>query len=122
YTDLRYFRADKNMLDIALGSKTDHRVLTGRILTGDRFITHEEATYLFNMKKELGGDAVEMEGAAVAQVCTLHQTPFLIIRTISDKANADSPFDFPRFLPTVVHNSVTIIRHLLENMEKENAQ
>ena len=42
------------------------------------------------------------------------QVPALIIRTISDKANADSPTDFPRFLPTVARNSMAIVKELLE--------
>jgi len=40
---------------------------------------------------------VEMEGAAVAQVCYEYQIPFNIVRTISDKANDNSHIDFPKF-------------------------
>ena len=36
---------------------------------------------------ELHGDAIEMEGGAVAQVCTLNKVPFLVVRTVSDKAD-----------------------------------
>lgn len=116
YTDLRYFSSKQKLIDIAAQAITDHRVLKGRILTGDRFVTQEGAHQLLELRKELGGDAVEMEGAAVAQVCKLHEKPFLLIRTISDKANADSPVDFPRFLPTVAKNSFAIVRHLLEKI------
>jgi len=97
----------------AQATVTEHKLHVGRILTGDRFVTHESIGHLLELKTELGGDAVEMEGAAVAQACIIHQIPFLIIRTISDKANADSPIDFPRFLPVVAHNSFAVVKHIL---------
>ena len=112
YTDLRFFDSDAALLQHAQHTTTDHKIHVGRILTGDRFVTHEYIEQLEALKLELGGDAVEMEGAAVAQVCTIHQIPFLIIRTISDKANADSPIDFPRFLPTVAQKSFAVVKHI----------
>lgn len=115
YTELRFFESDSRLLEHAMAAAADHRMHTGRILTGDRFVTHEQLSHLHSVRDELGGgDAVEMEGASVAQVCTVHGTPSLIIRTISDKANADSPVDFPRFLPTVAKNSFAVVKHLLE--------
>ena len=113
YTEMRFFNCDVELLRQAKASATDHKLHVGRIFTGDRFVTHEYIAQLEELKLELGGDAVEMEGAAVAQVCTIHQIPFLIIRTISDKANADSPIDFPRFLPVVAHNSIVVVKHIL---------
>jgi adenosylhomocysteine nucleosidase len=113
YTDLRYFDGDVDLLKKAQATVTEHKLHVGRILTGDRFVTHESIGHLLELKTELGGDAVEMEGAAVAQACIIHQIPFLIIRTISDKANADSPIDFPRFLPVVAHNSFAVVKHIL---------
>jgi nucleoside phosphorylase len=95
---------------------TGHRIHQGRILTGDRFVTHEALPQLMILNQELNGDAVEMEGAAVAQVCTMHQIPFLLIRTISDKSNSDSPVDFPRFLPVVAQNSFAVVRQLLSQL------
>jgi adenosylhomocysteine nucleosidase len=113
YTQLRFFDCDATLLQLAQATSTGHKLHVGRILTGDRFVTHEQSAYLEELKLELGGDAVEMEGAAVAQVCTIHQIPFLIIRTISDKANADSPVDFPKFLPVVAVNSFSIVSEVL---------
>ena len=45
--------------------------------------------------------AVEMEGAAVAQVCFELGVPFAVIRTISDNANEDAATDFMRFVKSV---------------------
>jgi 5'-methylthioadenosine/S-adenosylhomocysteine nucleosidase len=116
YTEHRFFESDNRLLEHALTAPVQYRMHTGRILTGDRFVTHEQLSHLQSVREELGGDAVEMEGASVAQVCTVHGIPSLIIRTISDKANADSPVDFPRFLPTVAKNSFSVVKHLLERI------
>jgi adenosylhomocysteine nucleosidase len=45
--------------------------------------------------------AVEMEGAAVAQVCADYGVPFAALRTISDRADDDAHADFNRFIQTV---------------------
>lgn len=57
-----------------------------------------------------------MEGAALAQVCTVNRIPWLIVRTISDKANEDAIVDFHKFLPIVAKNSFAVIEHILKNL------
>ncbi|WP_456423582.1 5'-methylthioadenosine/adenosylhomocysteine nucleosidase [Lutibacter sp.] len=47
---------------------------------------------------------VEMEGAAVAQVCFEYKVPFSIIRVISDKANNNATIDFPKFANSIASN------------------
>ena len=42
--------------------------------------------------------AVEMEGAAVAQVCQEHKIPYVVVRTISDKADHSAEVDFKAFV------------------------
>jgi adenosylhomocysteine nucleosidase len=59
---------------------------------------------------------VEMEGAAMAQVCAVNRLPFAVVRTISDRADGDAVHDFNRFLPTVAHNSFAIAKHVLKNL------
>ena len=61
---------------------------------------------------ELAGDAVEMEGAAVGFVCTVNEIPFLIIRTISDKADAEASTSYVEFLPLVANNSVEMVAQI----------
>ncbi|MGO1470095.1 MAG: 5'-methylthioadenosine/adenosylhomocysteine nucleosidase [Tissierella sp.] len=57
--------------------------LVGTIATGDYFV--KSSTYLENISKEVTNIlAVDMESAAIAQVCYLHNIPFLSIRAISD--------------------------------------
>jgi adenosylhomocysteine nucleosidase len=45
--------------------------------------------------------AVEMEGAAIAQVCHEHNVPYTVIRTISDKADHSAAVDFQSFVTSI---------------------
>jgi adenosylhomocysteine nucleosidase len=72
----------------------------GLIASGDQFINERsQVGALKDALPELL--AVEMEGAAVAQVCFELGIPFSVIRTISDNANEDSAVDFMQFVQTV---------------------
>ena len=64
------------------------RVLIGTIVTGDQFIS--SATKVAQLRADFRADATEMEGAAVAQVCYQLRTPLLVIRSLSDRADADA--------------------------------
>ena len=58
--------------------------------------------------------AVEMEGAAVAQVCVDYGVPFAAVRTISDRADEDAPIDFLQFVRTVASPYAEhVVRRLL---------
>lgn len=79
---------------------TDPKSTAGHIASGDQFIS--DIQVIDKIRKDLPGVlCVEMEGAAVAQVCFEYQVPFNIIRTISDNANDNSHVDFPRFASEV---------------------
>lgn len=92
------------------------RVVAGRILSGDQFITQSEMSSHGYLTAELNGDAVEMEGASLALVCYLNKVPFLILRTISDKANDSAHTDFAAFLPRASHQSLEVVRFIIANL------
>ncbi len=74
----------------------------GDIASGDQFINSDEK------REEILGLlpdvlCVEMEGAAVAQVCLEFGTPFTVIRTISDTANHNARVDFGKFIIEVAN-------------------
>jgi adenosylhomocysteine nucleosidase len=76
------------------------RVHRGLIVSGDRFIASREA--LFALRDALPDAlAVEMEGAAIAQVCYEHEVPCAVVRTISDTADAAAPASFVDFLTDI---------------------
>jgi adenosylhomocysteine nucleosidase len=91
------------------------QVHTGLVISGDRFVcTSAEA-------KQLQADlpealAVEMEGAAFAQVCHDFGVPFTAVRTISDKADDAATVDFTRFLTEVAsHYSALVVNNWLSH-------
>jgi len=85
----------------------------GLIASGDQFISSlEKQQSLLNELPDLL--AVEMEGAAVAQVAHEYDLPFIVIRIISDKANHEAVIDFPRFIEQVAsHFTAGIIKRLV---------
>jgi adenosylhomocysteine nucleosidase len=93
------------------GGDRPPRVVYGTILTGDQYL-HCEVTRV-RLHGDLGGCAVEMEGAAVSQVCESFGIPWLIVRALSDLAGAQSRFDFTAFVDDVAAQSATVLRHLL---------
>ncbi len=90
---------------------TRPKVRRGLIVTGDRFVG--DADSRDKLAREIP-DAlcVEMEGAAVAQVCHERGTPLAVVRTISDKA--DRHVDFVKFVDTIAtHFTCGIVRQLI---------
>jgi adenosylhomocysteine nucleosidase len=76
------------------------RVHRGLVASGDQFVSGREQ--LNSIGQALPGlIAVEMEGAAVAQVCFEMGVPFAVLRTISDNANENAATDFMRFVKSV---------------------
>ncbi len=82
----------------------------GLIASGDQFIAHSHKMNL--IRQDLPATlAVEMEGAAVAQVCFEFDVPFAVVRTISDSANETSAVDFGRFIENIAaHYAFHIVR------------
>ena len=114
FTGLRYLNTDPELLKIASSFvSAEGKVHLGRICTGDQFISHRDLTSHAYLVHELEGDAVEMEGAAIALVCTLNQIPFLVARTISDEANGAAAVSFAEFLPRASDNSLALVQHIL---------
>jgi len=89
------------------------KVLIGNIASGDQFIKDN------NKKEEIKSSldnvlAVEMEGAAVAQICYEFDVPLGVIRTISDDANDNAIKDFPKFVSDIASQySYFIIKNYL---------
>jgi adenosylhomocysteine nucleosidase len=76
------------------------RVHRGLIVSGDRFVASNESVRAL---RDALPDAlaVEMEGAALAQVCFEHDIACAVVRTISDTADAHAPASFAEFLVAI---------------------
>jgi adenosylhomocysteine nucleosidase len=76
------------------------RVHRGLVVSGDRFVaSHDELHALRGVLPD--ALAVEMEGAAIAQVCFEYGVPCAVVRTISDTADAAAPASFTEFLKAI---------------------
>lgn len=96
------------------------KLKVGDITSGDQFINSDEKRQeLISLLPDV--QCVEMEGAAVAQVCLDFHLPFTVIRIISDKANHDARVDFGRFIKEVANiYSQAIIRKMTEELAVDN--
>lgn len=96
----REFISDNKLIEkcksIIENDLKDINTKIGIIATGDIFC--QEISLKDEIIKEFGADGVEMEGAAIAQVCTLCNIPFIVIRSISDKANGNNNIDFEKYV------------------------
>lgn len=90
------------------------QIRQGVIVTGSIFVASPAK------RKELASvfhaDAVEMEGAAVAQVCYQMGTPFLLIRSISDRADGNASVDYETFLEGAAGNAAMLVIALIHEL------
>ena len=94
-------------------SNTFGDLYKGLIATGDMFISEKEK--ISYLSKEIPSLlAVEMEGAALAQVASQENIDWLIVRVISDGANESAHDDFSQFLIKYEYESWKLIKILLE--------
>ena len=76
------------------------QVFQGTIASGDKFFADQaDKDQLHAAIPDIL--CVEMEGAAVAQVCYEYEIPFVVLRIISDESNEHSSIDFPDFIKNV---------------------
>ena len=93
----KYFYSDKSLIEKAIQEiDEDFSQFIGIIATGDIFV--QDIRVKDGIVEEFNADCVEMEGAAIAQVCTLDKIPFVVIRAISDKPNGNNAVDFETYL------------------------
>ena len=118
YTGLYAFPADKTLRAAAVKavkeSAPDIHVFEGRICTGDQFITTKEQRD--TITDNFGGMCCEMEGAAIAQTCYLNNTPFVVIRDISDKPDETEIVEYKEFEATAAANCAKIVQYMVEHL------
>jgi adenosylhomocysteine nucleosidase len=83
----------------------------GTIVSGDQFINSESVRE--RLQREFGAHAVEMEGAAVAQVAEAFGVPAIVIRSLSDLAGSESHLDFGKFVAAVAPTAAKVVERLV---------
>lgn len=96
-----YIQTDKRLIEkfINLASKIENKtyeIRVGTIASGDIFCT--DTKMKDKIQEKFDADCVEMEGAAIAQVCYLDKVPFIVIRSISDTPNGNNAIVFDEFV------------------------
>jgi len=92
------------------------RVIRGTVVTGDVFVASREKRR--ELRGKLDADAVDMEGAAVAQVCWIRGVGCLVIRCVSDYADERAMVDFQEFVGTAAANSSRLVLDMLGRMNE----
>jgi adenosylhomocysteine nucleosidase len=96
------------------------RARTGTIATGDAFVASDGKKR--EIRSRLDVQAVEMEGAAVAQVCHQWRTPWLVIRSISDNADALAPEEMQAFGRIAAGNAARLAMDLVRLLGPSRAE
>ena len=126
-----FFPADEKLLTLAqkaaeqinmrrvetVAGRRIPKIITGVIVTGDSFIASTEKCAELRIKLE--ADAVEMEGAAVAQICYQRQIDHLVIRSISDSADEGAVTDKQMFYILAARNSSDLVAEMIGLLSSE---
>lgn len=107
----KVFESSMDLVNCCKNIKIDNiKITIGTIASGDTFCT--EIKMKEKIRDEFECDCVEMEGAAVAQVCHLNRIPFIVIRSISDIPNGKNEIDFKEYLKLASKNCAEFIKQI----------
>lgn len=112
------FKSDANLMqaaELAVQKIGEHQAATGLITTGDAFMNDPVRVEVVR-KQFPTMKAVEMEAAAVAQVCYQFGTPFVVIRALSDIAGKESNVSFDEFLPVAAKHSTQVVLETIKSL------
>lgn len=112
YIESDYMLLEKMEQTILKMQDAEFKIKIGIIASGDIFCT--EPKMKGKIRDKFNADAIEMEGAAIAQVCKLDNIPFIIIRSISDKPNGNNNITFDQFLEKASKRCAKIIKEFLK--------
>lgn len=113
------FPADETLIHWAQAACSELdgvQVRKGRVLTGDQFVSDREKSKFLH--QQLQGSCVEMEGAAVAHVAYMTKRPYVVIRSMSDRADQSAHVNFEEFTQLASDRSSYVVQRLLEQIGK----
>lgn len=119
YTEQWIWKADDKLTEQAVEAgkalEAGVQVVTGRILSGDQFVASREKVAA--LYEQFGAHCTEMEGAAVAQVCAMNHVPFVVVRSMSDKADGSAHVNFLEFTKLASERSYAIVKNMLASIK-----
>ena len=120
-----YFEADNELVGLALqaGEQVEFRqvpmldrtpiVKAGTVLSGDQFIASSQKRDWLSRTFD-NASAVDMEGAAMAQVAYLHGMPWVLVRCNSDRADENAYADIDTFSDYAENNATALVLKMVE--------
>lgn len=109
------FEADEKLRDAALAAAhavaSEVAALAGRVASGDQFVYRPQTKQ--RIREVFGAACCEMEGAAIAQACSLNGLPFVVVRAISDNADGSEPEAYPVFEQKAARHCAAIVEHMV---------
>lgn len=119
----KYYMCDPELVNLAHDNAVQilgkEHVFEGTIATGDQFISSED--YVRTLQEDFGAIACEMEGAAIGKICMEYEVPFVVIRSMSDKADGKAHETYTNMGDIAADNSCLIVMGMLEDMAAEEA-
>ncbi len=116
-SDNGLFYANEKMVDKIYNASVKvlgrSHVKKGIIATGDQFIADSKKVQ--QIGDTFGALALEMEGASVAQVATMFDIPFVVLRSMSDKADGSAHMNYNDFKVIAAENSIKIVLLMLKD-------
>lgn len=117
YQETSTFEADDELVTVA--ERVCQQLFAGQymkgiVLSGDQFIANPEQVR--ELYEVFNGACTEMEGAAVAQACMVNDIPFVIIRSMSDKADGSAHVNFAEFTVKASEHSYRIVAEMLKQL------
>lgn len=110
YSDEKLIKKLQNIAN-NLKDKT-YKITKGVIASGDIFCT--EISMKDKIYSKFNAECVEMEGAAIAQVCYLDKIPFVVIRSISDSPNGNNAIVFDEFVKLASKRCADILKEFFK--------
>lgn len=113
------FNTDNKLISVASKAVDNCKLnsILGLICSGDQFLSEKEQVE--NLQKNFADViAVDMEAAAIAQVCYAFKMPFISVRCISDLS--DSAESFKEFLYLASRNSSSIVLDMIKQLDENN--
>jgi len=116
----RWLKADGGLVKLAMEAAREsdlaHRCRLGAVLTGDQAIVTEEKRE--SLWAGWRGDCVDMESAAVAEVCQMNGVPWVIVRAVSDSAGEDGIAEFRENLAQAADIAASVTALMVSRIRK----
>ena len=104
-------------IEEAIGNQEEkvYKYEKGVIASGDIFCT--AIPMRDKIYAKFNAECVEMEGAAIGQVCSLCNVPFVVIRSISDTPNGENEVTYEKFIKLASERCANILKDFVKTFE-----